>query len=236
MRGLRQIPGGTEQGPGVGQYMVLTALAPRIRQEFCLDAQVLLYDTTNFFTFLSTVNDRCPLAKPGHSKAKRNDLRQVGLALLVTRDFQIPLFHKVYEGNTPDVSLFPDLAKELVARHRQLDAQTRATLVFDKGNVSEETMEQVVLAGQPFIAAVPMDRLPELAATPLGEFHGAARFPGTRALTTRAQAWGASCRAVVAHTGSFFAQHLAGVTHNLVKCQKKPIDWEKRGYALHWKP
>ena len=90
---------------------IQAALAPRIRQQFGLDAQVLLYDTTNFFTFLSTANDRCPLAKRGHSKAKRNDLRQVGLALLVTREFQIPLFHKVYEGNVPDVSLFPDLAR-----------------------------------------------------------------------------------------------------------------------------
>src|SRR5512137_1518071 len=34
-------------------------------------------------------------------------------ALLVTRDFQIPMFHKVYEGNVPDVSLFPNLAQEL---------------------------------------------------------------------------------------------------------------------------
>ena len=206
---------------------IQAALAPRIRQEFGLDAEVLLYDTTNFFTFLSTVNDRCPLAQRGHSKAKRHDLRQVGLALLVTRDFQIPLFHKVYEGNVPDVSLFPDLARELVARHRQLDAQTRATLVFDKGNVSEDAMEQLVLAGQPFVAAVPLDRLPELAAAPFGEFHEVARFPGTRAFTGQAQAWGASCRAVVAYTESFFTQQLAGVTHNLVKCQKKLLDLEK---------
>jgi transposase len=42
-------------------------------------------------------------------------LRQVGLALLVTRDFHIPLFHRVYDGNLPDVSLFPSLAKELIA-------------------------------------------------------------------------------------------------------------------------
>lgn len=202
-------------------------LAPRIRQEFGLDAQVLLYDTTNFFTFLSTANDRCAVAQRGHSKAKRHDLRQVGLALLVTRDFQIPLFHKVYEGNVPDVSLFPKVANELVARQRQMDAQTRATLVFDKGNVSEDAMEQLVLAGQPFIAAVPLNRLPQLAATPLDRFQEITRFPGTRAFTGQAEAWGATCQAVVAYTESFFTQQLAGVTHNLVKCQKKLLDLEK---------
>jgi len=206
---------------------IQAALVPRIRQEFGLDAEVLLYDTTNFFTFLSTANDRCTLAQRGHSKAKRHDLRQVGLALLVTRDFQIPVFHKVYEGHVPDVSLFPNLAQELLARHRQMDPHLRATLVFDKGNVSEGAMEQLVVAGQPFIAAVPLSRLPQLAATPLDQFQEIPRFPGTRAFTAEAEAWGASCQAVVAYTESFFTQQLAGVTHNLVKRQKKLLDLEK---------
>lgn len=159
---------------------IQTALVPGIRGEFGVDAEVLLYDTTNFFTFLSTVNERCPIAQRGHRKAKRNDLRQVGLALLVTRDFQVPLFHRVYEGNVPDVSLFPALAHELIARHRQMDAQGRATLVFDKGNVSEDAMEQLVVARQPFIAAVPLSRLPKLAATPLDQFFGSRRVAGNQ--------------------------------------------------------
>ena len=207
---------------------IQTALVPGIRDEFGLDAEVLLYDTTNFFTFLSTVNERCPIAQRGHSKAKRNDLRQVGLALLVTRDFQVPLFHRVYEGNIPDVSLFPALAHELIARHRQMDAQGRATLVFDKGNVSEDAMEQLVVARQPFIAAVPLSRLPKLAATPLDQFLEVAGLPGTKVSAAPAEAWGASCQAVLAYTESFFTQQLAGVTQNLVKCQKKLLDLEKR--------
>jgi len=204
------------------------ALVPRVRREFGLDAEVLLYDTTNFFTFLATSNDRCTVAQRGHSKAKRHDLRQVGLALLVTRDFQVPLFHKVYDGNLPDVGLFPTLARELIARHRAAcGAQSQATLVFDKGNVSEDAMEHLVLARQPFIAAAPLNRLPELAKTPLDRFQEAPTFPGTKALVAEAEAWGASCRAVLAYTESFFTQQLAGVTHNLVKCQKKLMDLEK---------
>jgi len=204
------------------------ALVPRIRRAFGLDAEVLLYDTTNFFTFLSTANDRCTLAQLGHSKAKRHDLRQVGLALLVTREFQIPLFHQVYEGNIPDVSLFPALAQKLIARHRAAcGAKSQATLVFDKGNACEDAMEQLVVARQPFIAAVPLNRLPELAKTPLDQFQQIPALAGTKALTAEAEAWGASCRAVLAYTESFFTQQLAGVTHNLVKCQKKLMDLEK---------
>ena len=204
------------------------ALVPRIRREFGLDAEVLLYDTTNFFTFLSTVNDRCTLAQRGHSKAKRDDLRQVGLALLVTREFQIPLFHQVYDGNIPDVSLFAALAHKLIARHRAAcGAKSQATLVFDKGNVCEDAMEQLLLARQPFIAAVPLNRLPELAATSLDQFQTIPAFAGTKALMAEAEAWGTSCRAVLTYTESFFTQQLAGVTHNLVKCQKKLMDLEK---------
>ena len=207
---------------------IQTELVARVRREFGLDAEVLLYDTTNFFTFLATSNDRCTVAQRGHNKAKRHDLRQVGLALLVTRDFQVPLFHKVYDGNIPDVSLFPALAKELVARHRTAcGGKGQATLVFDKGNVSDDAMEQLVVAGQPFIAAASLNRLPELAATPLDRFQGVPEFPGTKAFAAEAEAWGASCRAVLAYTESFFTQQLQGVTHNLVKCQKKLADLDK---------
>jgi hypothetical protein len=88
-------------------------------------------------------------------------------------------------------------------------------------------MEQLVVAGQPFIAAVPLSRLPQLAATPLDQFQEITRFPGTRAFTAPAEAWGASGQAVLAYTESFFTQQLQGVTHNLVKCQKKLLDLEK---------
>jgi transposase len=200
----------------------------RIRREFGLDGEVLLYDTTNFFTFLATTNDRCTVARRGHNKAKRHDLRQVGLALLVTKDFQVPLFHKVYDGNVPDVSLFPSLAQELLARHRAACGKKgHGTLVFDKGNVSEDAMEQLVVAGQSFIAAVPLNRLPELAALPFERFQDVPAFPGTKAYQVPAEAWGTSCQAVLAYTESFFTQQLEGVTHNLVKCQKKLGDLEK---------
>lgn len=68
------------------------ALIPLLQQQFGLDSNLLLYDTTNFFTFLATTNQRADIPQRGHSKAKRHDLRQIGLALLVTRKFQIPCF------------------------------------------------------------------------------------------------------------------------------------------------
>ena len=200
----------------------------RIKNEFGLDAGVLLYDTTNFFTFLATTNDRCDVAQRGHSKAKRNDLRQVGLALLVSREFQVPLFHRMYPGNVPDISLFPGVAKELITRHDDvLGSGSEATLVFDKGNVGDDAMERLVVSDQHFVSALAANRLSDIRGVGLEQFERLPRLPGTRAYTDKIIFWGKQCRVVVVYTESFFTQQLAGVTNNLVKCQKKLMGLEK---------
>jgi len=203
-------------------------LVPHIEKEFGIDARILLYDTTNFFTFLATTNDRSDLAQRGHSKQKRHDLRQVGLALLVTRDFQIPLFHKIYPGNIPDISLFPQLTGELVERYKRVTGKApEATLVFDKGNVTDDAMENLVVRGAHFVAALSANKCADLLATSQDEFHPIDGMPGTQAFDSTMIMWGKSCRVVVLYTESFFTQQLQGVTQNLVKCQKKLLDLAK---------
>ena len=46
----------------------------------------LVLDMTNFATWIDSANDRAPIAQRGHSKQKRNDLRIVGLGLVVSVD------------------------------------------------------------------------------------------------------------------------------------------------------
>jgi transposase len=203
-------------------------LLTRIQKEFGIDPRILLYDTTNFFTFLATTNDRSQLAQRGRSKAKRHDLRQVGLALLVTRDFQIPLLHQTYPGNIPDVSLFPKLSQNLLARYQKLTGPTgETTLVFDKGNVSDDGMEKLAVSNLHYVAALSANRFPELLLTPMERFENLPDMPGTKAFTTTLDLWGKSCKVVLAYTESFFTQQLSGITHNLVQCQKKLMDLGK---------
>ena len=204
-------------------------LVPHIEKEFGIDPRILLYDATNFFTFIATSNTRNSISQRGHSKAKRHDLKQVGLALLVTRDFQIPLFHNAYPGNVADVTVFSRLSGDLVARHKKAAAACReATLVFDKGNVSDNNMEELVVSGTRFVAALPLNRFPELAKIPLDQFEETSAFPATRAFTSQVELWGARCLGVVTYTESFFTQQLSGITQNLVQCRKKLMDLEKR--------
>jgi transposase len=123
-------------------------MTQRLCERFQLDLRALVYDGTNFFTY---INSRTPAELPqrGHNKQKRGDLRQVSLGLLVSADFHIPLFHQVYAGNVNDSTEFRSIAEELSTHYRQL-AQScdHITVVFDKGNNSQEGFE--TLQGTPF--------------------------------------------------------------------------------------
>jgi transposase len=104
----------------------------------------LLYDTSNFFTYIASTNEKCSLAQRGRSKQKRMDLRQFGLLLLVSRQDQIPLFHKVYQGNLVDRTIFKDHFKEILTRFKTIAGSLEdITLVFDQGNNSKGILENV---------------------------------------------------------------------------------------------
>ena len=209
-------------------------LIPRILERFGVDSELLLYDTTNFFTFIATSNDRAGLPKRGHSKAKRHDLRQIGLALLVTRDFQIPLLHRTYEGNIPDVKLFPQISAQLMDRYTQIAGKTpQGTLVFDKGNISEDAMESLAVADVHFVAALSANRLAEVLEAPQNQYKDIPSLPGTKAFSAPMTLWGKHCQLVVAYTESFFTQQLSGITQHMVTCQNKLFDLQKRLAQWH---
>jgi len=95
------------------------AVAQRILETFHLDLNCLAFDCTNFDTFIDTATPS-QLAQRGHAKSKRTDLRIVGLALLVSVDFHVPLLWKVYPGNQHDSLTFSQVLQELTDRYRAL--------------------------------------------------------------------------------------------------------------------
>ncbi|MBF0443552.1 MAG: IS1634 family transposase [Oligoflexales bacterium] len=109
-----------------------------------LKLDLLLYDTTNFFTFIDSQNLACKIPKRGKNKQKRSDLRQFGMALLVTKDEQIPLFHKTYQGNKNDITSFKENFSGLLSRLRNVTKQLAdVTMVFDKGNNSRDNFKKI---------------------------------------------------------------------------------------------
>jgi len=118
---------------------------------FGLDLRCLLFDATNFFTFIDSFNDRSDLAQRGKSKEGRANLRIVGLALLVTSDHDVPLFHHTYAGNQHDSVTFGSVIEALAKRCRELaEGACDITLVFDKGNNSQDNLAALAAQDGPF--------------------------------------------------------------------------------------
>jgi hypothetical protein len=118
-------------------------LARAAVQRFQLSASVLAFDTTNFDTHISTTTPG-ELARRGHAKSKRGDLRVVGLGVLASETGHVPLFHRTYPGNGSDQSVLVGCLQSLRELHDALgDADGRGTrahrtLVRDGGSWGEQ--------------------------------------------------------------------------------------------------
>ncbi len=109
-----------------------------------LNEESLSYDTSNFFTFIDSDNGRCDIAKRGKNKQKRNDLRQIGLALTVTQKNFIPLIHHTYQGNISDCKVFAKIISTIKKRMQKLNMNiSNHTIVFDRGCNSKINLKKV---------------------------------------------------------------------------------------------
>jgi len=100
----------------------------------------VMFDTTNYYTFMATDTDS-KLAQRGKNKEGRNWLRQIGVALLVSRDKRIPLYYREYEGNRHDSKVFIQIMDDMFkAMHSSVGEGKELTIVFDKGMNSQENI------------------------------------------------------------------------------------------------
>lgn len=104
-------------------------------------ADCFLFDTTNYYTYMASDTDS-ELAARGKNKDGKDWLRQIGVALLVSRDGRLPLFYREYEGNRHDSRLFARIMKDVTGAMKNLGRDDAGlTIVFDKGMNSEENLE-----------------------------------------------------------------------------------------------
>jgi transposase len=102
-----------------------------------------LFDTTNYYTFMAS-DTESDLAQRGKNKEGRDWLRQVGVALLVSRDNEIPLFYKEYEGNRHDSKLFLRVMEQILSVMKTTcTTDGELTIVFDKGMNSEDNIAAI---------------------------------------------------------------------------------------------
>jgi transposase len=160
---------------------------------FNLNLSGLVLDMTNFATYIDSRNERAPIAQRGHPKQKRNDLRLVGLGLVVSTDGEVPLLSHSYPGNRHDATQFADVLAELVTRSGALAENTdQLTLVYDAGQNSEVNQNAVASSPLHFVGSLAPAQHRELLAPPLTRYRvvDAERSGGLRAFETRVAALG----------------------------------------------
>ena len=130
-------------------------LIEKTLKTYHLQSDTLFFDTTNFFTYIDTTNLRCTVARRGKNKQKRYDLRQVGLAMVVTRNDMIPLFHHTYQGNLADAKVFSTVLETIKDRMNGLGFDSSMhTMVFDRGNNSRDNMAMVERLSLHYVGAL----------------------------------------------------------------------------------
>jgi hypothetical protein len=137
------------------------AIAKAAVARFELSTSVLAFDTTNFDTHIATVTPG-ELARRGHAKSKRSDLRVVGLGLLVSESGHVPLLHRVYSGNGSDQGVLEACLDGLRELHEALDegegrrGSAPRTLVRDGGSWGPQLELDLDVAGYHTLISLPL--------------------------------------------------------------------------------
>ncbi len=103
-----------------------------LNKKFHVAKKGLVYDVTNTYLY----GKKCPIAKMGHDKEGVKGRPLIQIALAVTQDKGLPLFHKVFDGNIHDARTFQDIAITM----KQYKIKT-GLIIYDRGITSAENIE-----------------------------------------------------------------------------------------------
>jgi hypothetical protein len=137
------------------------AIAKAAVARFELSADVLAFDTTNFDTHIDTQTPG-ELARRGHAKSKRSDLRVVGLGVLVSETGHVPLLYRTYPGNGSDQAVLAACLGGLAQLHEALDSgegrerPAQRTVVRDGGFWSPQLELDLDAAGYHSLISLPL--------------------------------------------------------------------------------
>jgi len=191
----------------------------------------LFFDTTNFFTYIDSTNDRAQLPRRGHSKQHRTDLRQVGLGLLVSREGQLPLLSMVYPGNENDVTSFPKalglLRERLLALGLPLE---QLTIVFDRGNNSHDNFKLVDQGPNGYVAALSPASVGDLRDLPTSRYRVLTEglMAGLPVYRTRRVVWGAERTVLLFISEELLDAQKRGLNQQLAKRIHDLEDWREQ--------
>jgi transposase len=204
------------------------AIISKMLDVYDIDVSNLIYDATNFFTYIDT-KQPSELEKRGHCKSKRNDLRVVGLSLMVSPDFSIPLIHETYPGNMNDTKEFASMVKRLKERCKALtNTEHSITLVFDRGNNSEDNIKLLLSGDKTFhyVGGLKKDQVPALWAVPKEDYTPlqGENFIGQSSYRMEVEIFGQKLTSLIVHNPELEKGQMQGI---LINCENTRIQLQE---------
>jgi transposase len=183
-----------------------------------IDLSRACFDGTNFYSFIGSFNMRCSLAKRGKNKQGRNDLRQINYALFCTRKDHFPLYFDVFEGNRHDSKEFGVVIERFFSafKSRKVDSDGM-TIVFDKGNNSEENLKKFFDndSGFHFVGSVKPDDHKDLALISNNDkcfaFLTTPRLEKVKAFRTKKKIYGKDVTVVVTFNDNLYTAQVKSI-------------------------
>jgi transposase len=101
-------------------------------KKFHVTRNSLVYDVTNTYLY----GKKCPMAKVGHDKEGVKGRPLIQIALAVTQEKGLPIFHKVFDGNIHDARTLQDVATTM----KKYKIKS-GLIIYDRGITSSENID-----------------------------------------------------------------------------------------------
>jgi transposase len=204
----------------------------KVFDTYQIDTTHIIYDATNFFTYIDTMQNS-ELAKRGNCKHKRKDLRIVGLALMVSPEFSIPLLHDTYPGNRSDAKEFPVMIERLKSRYESITGKkSDVTVVFDRGNNSEANID-LLESGDfklNYVGGLKKNQVEELFSISRDEYSplNSPHLLGESACRRETKVFGRKVTTVIAHNPELEKGQMQGILINKEKATAKLVELQHK--------
>jgi transposase len=192
-----------------------------------IDLSCVSFDGTNFYTFIGSFNMRCSVARRGKNKQGRTNLRQINYALFCTRKDRIPLYFDVFEGNRHDSKEFGIIIDRFLQAfaHRK-PAPEGITVIFDKGNNSDENIKKLIKApGYHFVGSVKLTDHKELAQISNADERfvplSSSRLEKVKAFRTQKIIYGKKLTVVMTFDSNLYTAQIKSINNEMNKCLDK---------------
>lgn len=135
--------------------LIQSQINTKLITDFGVKMDQLFYDPTNFYTYINPKHTNQKLPRHGKSKEGRNVLNLIGLSVVCTQDGGLPILHQTYPGNEQDAAHFKKQHVRILEHIRKYELNpTDITLIFDKGNISADSIIGLDEAKVRFICSV----------------------------------------------------------------------------------